>query len=743
MGRYQRRAGYIVAVVATLLVLVARLALERVLADQARLLPFILAVMAAAWWGGLRPGLLATFLAAFVGILYVVPPNNSLNIERVADGLNAALFIIVGVTISFLFEELHTTRHNEVEKQFRTLADSVAQLVWMGHPDGRRFWFNQRWYDYTGTTLDEVEGHGWQALCDPADLPHVLQTWDAALAAGAPWEATYRLRGKDGCTRWFLARGVPIHNGAGPGVLQPGERIRVPIYYAGLEQPWDLDEVLELELRVHAAGDTTTIDWPSLENELRPNSIAAEVWPAVLANLQSQIGATWGDYVRMLNNNALYLSRLGVPVSSVEQLYGFELQQVIGIGPLGTVFAAEDAHAESPRLPLTFSRPFGNTITERYRVGPLGRGWNTSWQQFGETLTDGTIIVHESADAQRRFQPDIRRENTFFSQTSDTGTLRKLTGGAYELTESSGLVTRFLPDGRLELVRDAYGNKITAAYTNNRLTSLTHSSGKSLAITYNAAGRIASVTDPFGRATTFSYDATNSLLLTATGPAGTDTYTYSIGNGAAREYALTSVTDPSGVTQSLEYDARGRLTATFIGANVGRTSYAYDETAGVTITDAANVFTTIFYDHNRQVARVEDNTGNYARTQYDTNLRPVIEADAQGATRSTTWTITGAVRTLTDELDHTTTFTPGGPLNHPLAFSDARGNSTRYAYNTTGDVTATTYTDNSVERATYDVQGNLDVLTNRRGQTIDQTVNASGQATRHYALGWNERGLHL
>jgi RHS repeat-associated protein len=529
-----------------------------------------------------------------------------------------------------------------------------------------------------------------------------------------------------------FAHAVQIYaSGAAPGVVQPGERFRVPVYYVGLEQPWDLDDlVVELELRVLGVGDPTPIDWPSLGNELRPDSIAADVWPAVLANLQSQIGATWGDYVRVLNDNALYLSRLGSPVSNVEQLYGFELQQAIGIGPLGTIFAAEDVFAESPGLPLTFSRSFGNTIPQRYRVGPLGRGWNTSWQQFAEALADGTVIVHASADAQRRFQPDIRGANTYFSQIGDTGKLRKLTGGALELTETSGLVTRFRDDGRLDLVRDAYGNAITAAYTDNRLTSLTHSSGKSLTITYNAAGRIASVTDPLGRATTFGYDATNSLLLTATGPAGTETYTYSLGNGAAREYALTSVTDPSGVTQSLEYDTRGRLTATFFGANQSRTSYAYDETAGITITDAANVFTTIFYDHNHQVARVEDNTGNYVRMQYDANLRPVIQMDAQGAAQSTTWTVTGAVRTSTDELGHTTTFTSGGPLNHSLSFSDARGGITRYAYNTAGDVTATTYADNSVERATYDVQGNLDVLTNRRGQTNDQTVNASGQVTR-------------
>ena len=528
-----------------------------------------------------------------------------------------------------------------------------------------------------------------------------------------------------------FANSVQIYaSGAAPGVLQPGERIRVPVYYVGLQLPIDFSDTgVEFELGVHTAGDPTTIDWQLLAAQLRPGWIAADAWTAVFGNLQAQVGPTWGEYVRMLGDNALYLGRLGEHVSSVEQLYGFELQQALGLNPVGTIASAVDASAASPGLPLTFSRSFGNTITERYAIGPFGRGWNASWQQFAEPLIDGTVIVHLSADAQRRFQPDSRRANTYFSPTGDTGTLRKVAGGAYELTETSGSVTRFLANGRLDLVRDTHGNTITAGYTINRLTSLTHSNGLAIGITYNVAGHIASITDPYGRQTTFGYDPTDSLLLTATGPAGTTTYTYSTASGAAREYALTSVTDPSGVTQTFEYDPPGRLTATFLGANIGRTSYAYDSAGAVTITDAGNVFSKIFFDKNRKVARVEDSTGYYVNSQFDAHLNPVTQTDAQGASQTTTWTTAGTMRTLTDELGATTSLMPGGPFNQPLSLIDARGSITRYTYNAKGDVTATTYADNSVERATYDLQGNLDVLTNRRGQTNDQTVNASGQVT--------------
>jgi PAS domain S-box-containing protein len=212
MSPYQRRLGYLVAVVATIGVLLTRLALNDELAEQARLLPFVIAVMAAAWVGGLRPGLLATFLGAFLGILYIVPPSGSLEIPTLADGLNAAIFVFIGITISILIEALHTARRNEGERQFHTLADSVAQLVWIARQDGSRFWFNRRWYDYTGTTLKQVEGSGWQSLCDPAELPRVRASWNAALASNTPWEETYALRRKDGQMRWFLARAIPVKN---------------------------------------------------------------------------------------------------------------------------------------------------------------------------------------------------------------------------------------------------------------------------------------------------------------------------------------------------------------------------------------------------------------------------------------------------------------------------------------------------------------------------------------------------
>ena len=152
----EKHVGYAVAIVASVVVALIRLALSESLAEQARLMPFLVAVMAAAWWGGLGPGVLATMLGALLGVYFFVPPINSLWISTLRDGVNLGIFVFVGLTISWLCEALHQARRSEAEKQFRRLADSIAQLVWMARQDGHPFWFNQRWCDYSGATHEQL-----------------------------------------------------------------------------------------------------------------------------------------------------------------------------------------------------------------------------------------------------------------------------------------------------------------------------------------------------------------------------------------------------------------------------------------------------------------------------------------------------------------------------------------------------------------------------------------------------------
>jgi PAS domain S-box-containing protein len=103
----------------------------------------------------------------------------------------------------------------ESERQFRTLAESIPQLAWMADGTGYLLWYNRRWYDYTGTTLEEMEGWGWQKVHDPKVLPDVIQQWRGAIDSGEPFEMIFPLRRADGEFRQFLTRIEPVKDNQG------------------------------------------------------------------------------------------------------------------------------------------------------------------------------------------------------------------------------------------------------------------------------------------------------------------------------------------------------------------------------------------------------------------------------------------------------------------------------------------------------------------------------------------------
>ena len=103
----------------------------------------------------------------------------------------------------------------ESDARFRALADSISHFAWMADAEGRIFWYNQRWYDYTGTTLDETHGWGWKAVHHPDHVDRVVRSIQRSLDTGEPWEDTHPLRGADGDYRWFLSRALPIRDEQG------------------------------------------------------------------------------------------------------------------------------------------------------------------------------------------------------------------------------------------------------------------------------------------------------------------------------------------------------------------------------------------------------------------------------------------------------------------------------------------------------------------------------------------------
>ena len=103
----------------------------------------------------------------------------------------------------------------EVRERFETLANNIPNLAWIANPDGYIFWFNNRWYEYTGTTRDEMLGWGWKSVHDPETIPAVLEKWEYSIETGKPFEMVFPLKGADNIFRPFLTRVVPIFNNRG------------------------------------------------------------------------------------------------------------------------------------------------------------------------------------------------------------------------------------------------------------------------------------------------------------------------------------------------------------------------------------------------------------------------------------------------------------------------------------------------------------------------------------------------
>ena len=103
----------------------------------------------------------------------------------------------------------------EREERFRDMANNIAQLAWMADNNGSIFWYNQRWFDYSGTTAEEMAGSDWKKMLHPDYVPSVAEKISHCFRHGEVWEDTFPLQGRDRTYRWFLSRAVPIRDADG------------------------------------------------------------------------------------------------------------------------------------------------------------------------------------------------------------------------------------------------------------------------------------------------------------------------------------------------------------------------------------------------------------------------------------------------------------------------------------------------------------------------------------------------
>jgi PAS domain S-box-containing protein len=98
---------------------------------------------------------------------------------------------------------------------FRLLADNIDQCSWIADASGSITWYNRRWFDFTGTTFEEMAGWGWRKVHHPDHVDRVVTEIARCFETGEPWQDVFPLRGKDGDYRWFLSRALPVRDARG------------------------------------------------------------------------------------------------------------------------------------------------------------------------------------------------------------------------------------------------------------------------------------------------------------------------------------------------------------------------------------------------------------------------------------------------------------------------------------------------------------------------------------------------
>ena len=128
---------------------------------------------------------------------------------------NGQFMGMMGIGVNITERKMAEAALRESEMQFRNFSNNITNLAWIADGKGWIFWYNQRWYDYTGSNLEEMQGWGWNKVHHPKHMEELIEFIKDAWQKGEPYELTFPLRRHDGEFRWFLTRVVPIRDANG------------------------------------------------------------------------------------------------------------------------------------------------------------------------------------------------------------------------------------------------------------------------------------------------------------------------------------------------------------------------------------------------------------------------------------------------------------------------------------------------------------------------------------------------
>ncbi|MEJ7671401.1 MAG: PAS domain-containing protein [Chitinophagaceae bacterium] len=162
----------------------------------------------------------------------------------------------------------------------------------MANPDGWIYWYNQRWYDYTDTTLEEMQGWGWEKVHHPDHIKRVIEYVKVAWQNDEPYEMTFPLRRYDGVYRWFLTRVYPVKNNEGKVIQWIGTNTDIDDQKKALEQKDEFISIASHELKTPVTSLKGFTQILQMQFEKEKNELAANL----LSKMDKQVDKLYKAY---------------------------------------------------------------------------------------------------------------------------------------------------------------------------------------------------------------------------------------------------------------------------------------------------------------------------------------------------------------------------------------------------------------------------------------------------------------
>jgi len=367
-------------------------------------------------------------------------------------------------------------------------------------------------------------------------------------------------------------------------------------------------------------------------------------------------------------------------------------------------------------------------------VGLFGRGWSSDY--------DEAIKVYNSTYV-RWFSSDGRATNFMRSTGSGPfapvegdfyGSLTQNGDGSFTVSFKGGSLHRFSSAGKLLSLVDISGNQTTLGYAGGKLASITDPFGRVVTATTDSGGRVTTLTDGIGKFATYAYGASGQLLSVTYADNSKFQFAYTTANG---NLVLATVTDALGnILENHSYDAQGRALTSEKQGGVERYSLSFVSETETDVTDALGHVSKYFYDQSKGrhvVTQIQGlcNCGGGSQTQswtYDNQLNMTSHTNALGQTATYTYDANGNQLTATGVLG-TSSFTYN-QFGEVLSATDAMGGITTNTYDGAGKLLSVEDALDHTTTFTYDPRGQLLTMTNPLGKITTLTWDTSGRLTQ-------------